>query len=423
MKPFPFLWGAATSSHQVEGDNRHNDWWAWEQAGRLKEPSGIACDHYRRFREDFDLAKSLGHNAHRFSLEWSRFEPRENEWNDEAFRHYEEVLKEMAARGLEPVVTLHHFTNPEWLAQKGGWLNPEIVGYFARYVEKVVRAYAPHARLWITINEPLVYVYHAFFSGQWPPGVTSYGEALKVIRHLLHAHVAAYKVIHRVYAERKLPVWVSVAKHVGFFSPFRPASLLDRLAVFLRNWFFNDMFIETLQTGFLFFPGIFCEFLDTHSTLDFIGLNYYTRDFIQFGGLSDGKMLGVAADKDLLTGHAQELNVMGWEVYPRGLYRLLKRFSRFGLPMIITENGICAKDDIQRERFIRAHVDSVARARSEGIPVFGYLYWSLLDNFEWAYGFEPRFGIIEVDYKTQQRKIRKSAYVLSEICRKIETGG
>jgi len=421
--PFPFLWGAATSAHQVEGNNFSNDWWAWEQAGKVQEPSGIACDQYQRFREDIELISNLGHNAHRFSLEWSRCEPKENCWNEEAFQHYEEVLKELRARNIEPIVTLHHFTHPQWFADLGGWLHPDAVHYFVRYVNRVIRALGPYVRIWITLNEPLVYLYYGFLTGLWPPGRQSFPEALKILRCWIQAHIESHHQIHSYY-ERSLqrPVWVSVAKHATYFEPCRTHSFQDRGAVFLRNWFFNDLFFNAVHSGFLFFPGIYCETLSRRGAMDFLGLNYYARHFIRFGGLSQGDFLGTVCEEDHHTNPNPERNMMGWDVYPEGLYRLLRRFGRYQLPMLICENGICTLEDTQRERYVRSHLEAVQRARGEGLPVLGYLHWSLLDNFEWAHGFEPRFGIVEVHQQDQTRKVRPSAHVLTDICRKISNG-
>src|SRR3989338_4203989 len=160
--PDHFLWGSATSSHQVEGDNVYNDWWDWEQKGRVLERSGKACDHWNRFREDFKLAQSLGHNAHRFSIEWSRIEPKEGEFNQEALRHYQEVIDAVRLNGLEPIVTLHHFTLPLWLAKEGGWLSKRAPEFFARYSGKVFESLRGHVRYWMTINEPEIYIFKSY---------------------------------------------------------------------------------------------------------------------------------------------------------------------------------------------------------------------------------------------------------------------
>jgi len=189
--PDGFLWGAATSAHQVEGNNIHNDWWSWEQAGRVKEPSGIACDHYRRFAEDFDLAVSLGHNAHRLSIEWSRIEPAKGQFNDEALAHYQEVVRALRQRNLEPIVTLHHYTSPQWLSDAGGWTNTNVVDWFGRYTERIVKVLGTLVRYWVTINEPMVFVNMHYLEGVGPPGGHELKPALRVIEHLIRAHATS----------------------------------------------------------------------------------------------------------------------------------------------------------------------------------------------------------------------------------------
>lgn len=408
----------------MEGNNTANDWWDWEQAGKVKELSGVACDHYNRFREDFALIAGLGHNAHRFSIEWSRLEPEEGKWNEGAFEHYRQVFEELRRHKIEPVVTLHHFTNPHWFILLGGWFSPDSVRYFARYCEKVIQAFGKYARIWITLNEPMIYLYHGYFSGLWPPGLQSYDAALVVFRNKVKAHIAAYQVIHHYYETAlKRPVWVSIAHHSMYFSPCRADSPQDKLAIFLRDWFVNHLFFDAVLSGFLFFPSIYCEFLPGKRALDFLGINYYSRDFIRFGGFHEGNTLGIICDKAHHKDKIAEVNSMGWEVYPEGLYQILKRVKRYGLPILITENGVCTNEDAQRERFIRNHAASVERAMQEGVPVHGYFYWSLMDNFEWAEGFAPRFGVVEINYATQERKVRKSAHVLGEVCRKFISGG
>ncbi len=419
----PFLWGSATSSHQVEGNNTANDWWAWEKEGKVKTPSGPACDHYRRFRDDFDLFANLGHTAHRLSLEWSRFEPEENVWNDEAFRHYEDVLNELRARKIEPVVTLHHFTNPQWLAAKGGWLREDAVFYFERYVKRVVRALGYYVQFWITINEPLVYLFHGFLTGLWPPGHQSVRDCKTVFRNLLQAHMVAYRAIHEEYARtQKKTVWVSIAHHMTHLVPCRPERLEDRLMVYFRKWFSNFLFLDAAVSGFLFYPGFFCELLPGRETLDFIGVNYYTREFIRFPGLSHLASLGESCSKEHHLTEIKPRNSMGWEICPEGLYKALCDLKRYGLPILITENGICTETDAERSKFIQDHLAAVQQAIDQGAPVFGYLYWSGLDNFEWDSGFGPRFGITKVDYKNFQRKVKDSAHVLTENCRKLFAG-
>ncbi len=416
----PFLWGTATSSHQVEGDNRLNDWWAWEQSGRVPEASGAACDHYHRFAEDFDLIQNMGHSAHRFSLEWSRIEPRENDWDENALSHYRCMLEALRARGIEPVITLHHFTNPQWFSEMGGWQRSDASEYFLRYVKRAVDALGPLARIWVTINEPLVYIYHGYMTGIWPPGQKSFGACRDVLRQFVHAHVSAYRAIHALYASRNLgPVWVSFAKHMTYLEPCRKNSIADRWPTCLRDAFFNFLFIDAVQSGFLFFPGMYCEMLSGHHALDFIGLNYYARDFIRFAGLRGGRFLGTACEKSHHPKQVREQNSLGWDIYPEGLLRILRKLKRYHLPVLITENGICTEDDAQRSRYIHDHLKALHQAREEGVQIAGYLYWSLLDNFEWDKGFKPRFGLVDMDYGSQKRTVRKSAQVLSDTCRQL----
>ena len=414
---FKPLWGAATSAHQVEGGNHGNDWWAWEQAGKVTEPSVLACDHYHRFREDFHLARSLGHTAHRFSLEWSRLEPAEGKWSEEAFRHYDEVFDALESEGLEPVVTLHHFTNPLWFIEQGGWLREGASEKFSAYVRRVAERYGRRVKFWITLNEPLIFIYQGFLLGRWPPGEKSLEKCFRVLRELIQAHIRAYQILH---AESKNgECWVSLAHHMTAFSPCRKNSILDRFTVRLRNGFLNRLIFQSLLSGYLFYPGIFCEKLPAKRTLDFLGVNYYTKDFIRFGGGGGLNPFGIVCPKEHHLHEIGEMNDLGWEIYPRGIREMVCSLARYQLPIVITENGVCTGDDGTRQGFIEEHLNQLANARSMGVPIQGYFYWSLVDNFEWAEGFKPRFGIVGVDYATQRRTVRESAKALRNGCEKI----
>lgn len=415
--PKDFLWGSATSSHQVEGDNVNNNWWEWEQSGKLKEPSGKACDHWNRFREDFGLAKSLHHNAHRFSLEWSRIEPEEGRFSEDALSHYREVIQSLKSNGLEPIITLHHFTLPLWLARQGGWLSSKTPNLFARYVRKAVETLGEGVRYWITLNEPVAYVFKSYFMGEWPPGEKSYEKTLQALGHLLKGHVLAYDQIKE--KDRRMnrgPSQVGIAKHVLIFTPCSERSWKDRISVWLRNLMFNHLFVKALSRGRIFYPGLFNIRLPKARTLDFIGLNYYTRDFVHNEGF---RIPAIFGDICTLKHHRQigKRNTLAWEIYPEGLYQVVKEFSQYGLPLLISENGVCMEQDKGRSEFIKRHLIQLSRAVEEGAKVFGYLYWSLLDNYEWAEGYAPRFGLIGVDYGSQTRTVRESAKVFAEICR------
>ena len=415
--PSGFLWGTATSAHQIEGHNANNDWWAWEQAGRVKEPSGIACDHYRRFRDDFDLAKTLGHNAHRFSVEWSRIEPREGEFDEQAIAHYQEVVAALRERSLEPIVTLHHYTNPLWLAAKGGWANPQVVEAFARYTRRVAEALGGQVRYWLTLNEPMVYVHMHYLDGIGPPGERNLSLALRVIEHLIRAHAASFHVIHQVAQARGHDALVSLAAHAQRFVPCRRWWLGDQAVARFTERIYNHRFLQAVLDGWVHLPGRRAiRVPEAANTLDFIGMNYYGRVFMRLGPISGTRWLGIRCS----TRHHREVterNCLDWDVYPPGIREVLRWAVPFHKPVLITENGICTSDDAQRERFILRHLAWVGRAMQEGIPVIGYLYWSLLDNFEWAEGYGPRFGLVEMDYPTQARRIRPSARRFAEICR------
>ena len=414
--PQGFLWGAATSAHQVEGDNTNNDWWAWEQAGKVKASSGLACDHYRRFPEDFDLATSLGHNAHRFSLEWSRIEPAPGRFDDEALDHYREVVRALRQRRLEPVVTLHHYTNPQWVAEAGGWAASKAVDWFGRYTERVVKVLGPEVRYWITINEPMVYVNKSYVEGVGPPGGRDLKQALRVIEHLIRAHAVSFRILHEA-APAGSPVHVSIAKYLPVFVPCRRWWPPDRWVTALTDRLFNAAFLEAVTEGRWSVPGLpTWTIREARGTLDFLGVNFYRRQFLRWGPLP-GQWLGSACD---LAHHAREvteITPMGWEVHPDSFSRTLLRGWRLGLPILVTENGTCLTDDARRWQYILHHLQAMARAMQAGVRVIGYLYWSLMDNFEWAHGFSPRFGLVEVDHATQVRRVRESARRYAEVCR------
>ncbi len=400
MLEFPqdFLWGAATSAYQVEGNNQNADWWEWEKKAGLKEVSGEACRHYQLYRQDFNLAQALQHNAHRLSIEWSRIEPEKGRFSQTEISHYQDVILSLREHGLEPIVTLHHFTNPLWFAQEGGWQNKDARQYFLRYAERIVEALGDKVRYWATINEPMVYVYHAYILGVWPPQEKSLFKAGEVIDNLVVAHTRVYRLIHEIYKKKKWPLpMVSIAKNLQAFVPCNNA-LRNKFAVYLRNLGFNFKFLDRLML---------------YKSLDYIGINYYTRGLVDLNGWGIKNFL---LDNCSQNHDPRKKNSMGWDIYPEGLYSLLVRLKRYKLPIFILENGICTDDDSLRWDFISEHLRSLHRAISEGAGVIGYIHWSLIDNFEWDKGFAPRFGLVHVDYHTYQRTIRQSAKNFAQVC-------
>ena len=383
------MWGAATSAYQVEGNNSHADWWHWEkEAG--KERSGPACRHYEFYKKDFDLAKSLHHNAHRLSIEWSRIEPEEGKFSQTALKHYLDVILALRARNIEPIVTLHHFTNPIWFSQKGGWESRLSIQYFLRYCDFVTSALAKHVYYWITINEPNVYMSHAYIWGVWPPQGKSILKAMTVEKHLARAHVKAYHLIHQIYRKSKLAApSVGVAQSIMAFVSHQP-DLKNRFIQFLKDKFYNCGFLERIRRHNIF----------RRNPMDFIGVNYYSRNVV-------GNQKRNRAKK----------NSLGWDIYPTGLHQVLLGLKKYSLPIMITENGICTAYDHLRWKYIHSHLKNIYRAIREGVYITGYLYWSLLDNFEWDKGFDPRFGLININYKTFKRTVRNSARKFGRVCK------
>jgi beta-glucosidase len=398
--PEGFLWGASCASHQVEGNNYSNDWWEYEQAGRVPHRSEAACDHFRSYANDFDLARSLGHNAHRLSLEWSRIEPAEGRFDAEAIAHYKRVIAALRQRDIEPIVTLHHFTNPAWFAQRGGWERPDSVDLFRRYVAHVAPHFAESVKYWLTINEPTVFVKRGYVAGSWPPcRKGAWLAGLRALRNLCRAHTAAYEVLHR---ERQ-GCLVGFAHSAPYVAPCRPGHLTDRLAARFRNFVLNDC-------CFLLFGRA------PTKVLDFIGLNYYARELVRWRPSGMALLFGAECRANH-HGRPRHFSSLGWEVYPTGLQRVLTRFARFGVPLLITENGIATANEDERTAYLASHVRSVAAAIAGGIDVRGYLYWTLFDNFEWAEGFNAKFGLASSERATTHREPRPAARLYAIICR------
>ena len=415
--PDGFLWGSATSAHQVEGNNIHSDWWAWEQAGRVNDRSGVACDHYRRFTQDFDLAMALGHSAHRFSVEWARIEPAEGRWDDEALAHYVEVVRALRQRRLEPIVTLHHFTNPQWFLARGGWVDSESVDLFARYVRRVVAALGDSVRYWITINEPMVYTRMHYLQGLGPPGARDLSQALRVVEHLIRAHAAAYRILHDAPQTSQSAPQVSIAHHFPAFRPCRRWSPLDRWITYLTDRAFSLALLHAMTDGVWSVPTVATWSIpEARGTLDFFGVNYYGRHFIRWTP-APGMWPGSACDLDHHPREVRERTSFGWDVHPESFCGVLTQLGTRGLPILVTENGTYMTDDARRWSYLHRHLQAMARAMQAGTHIIGYCCWSLLDNFEWADGYGPRFGIIAMDYATQQRTIRDSGRRYAEICK------
>lgn len=442
MTPDPgFLWGAATSGHQIEGGNEGSDWWAWEAEGRVEGGvrSGLATDHWNRFREDLRLARELGLNSYRFSVEWSRIEPEEGRFNGEALDWYETLVGECESQGLLPMLTLHHFTSPLWFARQGGFASEGAPVRFGRFVSKVIERVGARVPLWCTLNEPMVLVAGTYLGRFMPPAEYAPRKASEAARNLLRAHVLAYDLLHSSHScvgGRKGP-WRGRPLQVGFahnlidFEPDRPWHPLERAVTSLLRRFHNRAWLDAVTggrqhlgvTGIIPFARQVPEALGRVTT-DFIGVNYYTKGYVQWRPRAPAPERPAELPVGLVFARRQdEMSDLEWAIHPEGLGRMLRFVRRYGLPVLITENGIADREDRLRARYIEAHLREVDKAVRAGIPVQGYYHWSLLDNFEWIKGFGPRFGLYRVDYRTYERKLNPSARVYSEWIRSHTAGG
>jgi beta-glucosidase len=410
--PDDFQWGIATAAHQVEGNNVNNDWWMWEQQeGRIKQGhiSGLACNWWEDAEADFDRAATLGVTTLRLSIEWSRVEPHPGRFDESALERYAKMLQGLQTRGIAPLVTLHHFTNPRWLAEQGGWERQETIGLYARFVERVVEALRPYCDFWCTINEPNVYVYQSYVAGVWPPAKSDLGTARRVMRHLLQGHAAAYRVIHEIQPDGR----VGFAHNMWIFDPARPRSQLDQLVTAILDWTHNQSALNVLNRGLWVPPLGFGFASELRGTLDWIGLNYYTRELVTFDRTRSRALFARRLHAD----DAEMLDGDYGEFYPHGMMRSLQRLARLDLPIYITENGIPDDDDDQRPRYLLTHLHQVWHAIQRCYPVMGYYHWTLVDNFEWAEGWTLRFGLLSLDPGTQVRTPRPSAELYGDLIR------
>ncbi len=417
-KPLPlsfpkrFFWGVSTSAHQVEGGN-YNQWSVWElenaRALSQKAPyqakylpkwddvkpeatdpanyvSGAAVDHYNRYSEDFAYARAMNMNAFRFSIEWSRVEPEEGAWNVEAIQHYREYIQDLKAKGLEPFVTLWHWTMPLWFVQKGGFEKRANVHYFVRFAEKIMQELGNDFRYIITINEPETYIAQGYIEGNWPPMQQHKLTALWVYLNLARAHRQVYKAVKT--KSRKFIVGLaknSAHQYAG------DDARVSRIAAKVATWGADNFFLNRVKRQ-----------------LDFIGVNYYfTNRFLGYKVHNPG----------------ERVSDLGWDMQPQNIEFVLERlWKTYKLPLIVTENGLADRDDENRKWWIGQTLLAMHRALQKGVKLEGYLHWSLLDNFEWASGFWPRFGLLAVDPKTKKRLPRSSAKWFAKLLKQIREG-
>lgn len=408
--PDDFYWGTASSAYQVEGNN-HNDisewelkhaprlanqaensksrWSAWqkEKFPEMFDPknyiSGLACDHYHRFEDDFDLAQKLHNNALRLSLEWARIEPAPGKFDQNEINHYKKVVLALKNRGLEPFVTLWHFTSPSWLYNskaKGGWDNDTTTDYFLRYVQKMAEVFQNEVKFWIILNEPEVYSAGVYLTNLYPPRGINPIKFWLMFHRFITTHQKAYHVIKTIIPHAQ----IGIAKSYWYFEPAKN-NWLDNFLARIANYLWNHYFLDKIN-----------------KELDFVGANVYDYIDIGFGHVRRAR--------------SEHLSDMGFPQYPRSIYHVLIDAKRFHKPIYVTENGISDATDRIRPWFLREYLKNVAEAVKDGADVRGYFHWSLTDNFEWNKGFWPRLGLFAMDYKTMTRTPRSSSKIYAKIC-------
>jgi len=400
-RTFPpgFLWGTATAAHQVEGDNKGNDWWEFEQQpGRISngDRSGLANDSYNRYREDFSLLREMNNNAHRLSIEWSRVEPHEGEFDSRQLRHYRDVLGELREQGMRPMLTLHHFTNPAWFARKGGWAASGAPAAFLPFVRRVVDELGDLVELWCTINEPNIYATQGWVFNAWPPGRTNDIRSLwRVLANLRQAHEEAYAEIKRRWPERP----AGLVHNRFLLTPYNRKNPLDQLvaragSLAMDNW---PVAAGRLQRT-------------VAASGDFVGLNHYSGRLVRFDPRHPGQQFAFQQNPP-----GYRVSDFGDAVVPEWMHESLVDLKSLGKPVYITESGIATHEDAWREDFLMEILAEVLRAIADGVDVRGFFHWTAIDNFEWSRGWTVQFGLIGMDPVTLERKPKPSSRLYARI--------
>ena len=471
--PSTFFFGCATAAYQIEGGLDNCNWSMWECAAagsrsydlwestllpaltlynrarreqRTRKSdgqptveghqrAGLACDSWNRFDEDLAALKALGARMYRFSVEWSRIEPREGVINEAALSRYHSWCQQLRAAGIEPHITLHHFSEPAWFVKMGGWEKRANVDHFERFATVVGTRLAPVCGYWTTINEANGYALCGWLAGVHPPGIKDeLGKMLKVVRHLLVAHTRAYHAIHTASTTAGASAQVCLGLNHVWHVPNAWYNLLSVVLCLFLNVVYNFVMLDAILLGrFPNFPipfqlialafGWGRDIRALHGTAEFIGVNHYYRSIVRFG-FRDSSMPSLPSPTDmfiqlplglLLRGASVpgfEKNEMGWDLTPSSMEVLLRAmWERYRAPILITESGTAdgAVPDQKRTRYVAAILEEIARVRDvDGADVRGCLIWTLLDNFEWAEGYRPKFGLLSTNFETLERTERKA---------------
>ncbi len=410
MKPFPaeFLWGTSQSGHQIEGENFDSDWWRWEQRpGRIADASisKAAADHTRRFDQDFALARDLGQNTHLFSIEWARIQPSPGKFSDEAIAHYRRVFESLQAHQLEPICVLQHVTVPAWFAQNYGWHHAMAPGLFQAYAERIAREFAGLCHWWIPIREPMHWCTMAYLERAWPPASRNLIRARRALVNMADAHARAYRSLHEEHPE----VLVGTGIHMRQFTPLDSESPWDVRSDRREHRRCNAIWLNALTTGR--WPAPIGHQEEITGTIDFIGAAYYGIETIRFSLIQPTKIFAQRTNSE-----GRSLERIHYAPNPQGLRLALLELARYGLPILVSANGIATNEDRARCQFIIQHVQALSQAREEGVDLRGYCFRSLLDGFEWDAGYSQRYGLIHVNRKSLTRTPNPSALLYKELC-------
>lgn len=417
-----FLWGAATSAYQVEGEDGasvkpYNQWQCCEGreieiSGKKCKPvphvSGKACEHFIRYKEDIQLMKKLGLNAFRFSISWGKVEPKQGEFSQSVLDHYEDVCKDLVANGIRPVVTLHHYTHPCWFEDLSGFEKEENIKYFVRFCEKVFRRLNKYVHLWFTFNTFVGYSLAGFSQGMKPPFKKDLALAIEVLKNMLESHVRVYHSLKSIDLNSK----VGIYKNIFQLDPWNLLNPLDRLYSYLGNYISNDLIYNYFKTGVFkvwipFKVSMNHENKNAIGALDCVGLNYYSGAYV--------KNFKVIPRPECISTQNSR-----YTIYPEGFYRAIKQVNEkltrpLSVPIYVTENGIATFRAQDREVFYKRYLYALSKAMQEGVDVRGYITWSLMDNYEWSCGYDVKYGICEIDFKTQERTLKEGTEFLINV--------
>lgn len=394
--------GVATSAMQIEGGEINSSWNNWYHQGKIKDNSNPsrATDHYRKWKEDADLMAEMGIKTYRFGLEWARLCPAENVVDETVISHYREEIKYLKSKGISLLLTIHHFSNPMWFEEKGGFIKTENNEYYLDLVKLVIKSFGDLVSEYITVNEPNVYATHSYYYGVWPPGQKSLIKALIVMSNLAVCHIKAYKLIHKMrkqmgYYDTK----VSFSNYVRIFDPKNPKIIFHIIHKNILEYIFNELVTEAMYFGNFKFPFKSPKDIEQGEYCDFLAVNYYSRSI-------------VSSFKEGTLENCQK-NDLGWEIYPDGIIRSVEKlYNLINRPIYITENGTCDNKDIFRSKYIYDHLKLLCQSE---LPIKRYYHWCFCDNFELAEGERARFGLVHIDYETQKRTIKNSGKFYTEV--------